>query len=119
MQKYNVNGKIFLFYKKIFLIKGGIIIKKSDLVKAIIDKVDITADKAGKIINIVFETITKALENGDSYNHDKFGTFKVVDRAPRKGRNPQTSEVVDIPEKKAVKLVVSGYLKKQINKEDK
>jgi len=91
--------------------------KKSDLIKAVTNKVDITGEKAGKIINIIFETIAEALENGDSYNHDKFGTFKVVDRAPRKGRNPQTSEVVDIPEKKAVKLVVSGYLKKQINKE--
>jgi len=91
--------------------------KKLDLVKAITSEVDITADKAGKIVNIIFERIAQALEEGDSYNHDKFGTFKVVDRAPRKGRNPQTSEVVEIPAKKAVKLVVSGYLKKQINKE--
>lgn len=91
--------------------------KKLDLVKAITNEVDVTADKAGKIINIIFDTIAKALEEGDSYNHDKFGTFKVVARAPRKGRNPQTSEVVDIPAKKAVKLVVSSYLKKKINNE--
>jgi DNA-binding protein HU-beta len=92
--------------------------KKSDLVKAITSQVDVTADKAGKIINVIFDTIADGLVDGDSYNHDKFGTFKIVDRAPRKGRNPQTGEVVDIPEKKAVKLVVSGYLVNQINKKD-
>lgn len=91
--------------------------KKSDLVKEITSKVDVTADKAGKIVNIVFDAIAEALTNGDSYNQDKFGTFKVVERAPRKGRNPQTGEVVDIPAKKAVKLVISGHLKKQVNGE--
>jgi DNA-binding protein HU-beta len=89
--------------------------KKSDIVKAITDQVDITADKAGKIINTIFDTISEGLINGDSYNQDKFGTFKSVDRAPRKGRNPQTGEVVEIKAKKAIKLIVSGHLKERIN----
>lgn len=89
--------------------------KKSDIVKDITSQVDVTADKAGKIINIVFESIANGLINGDSYNQDKFGTFKTIPRASRKGRNPQTGETVDIPAKKAVKIVVSGYLKDKIN----
>ena len=93
--------------------------KKSDLVKVIVSEVDgITAEKAGKVINVLFEAIGGALIAGDSYNQDKFGTFKVVGRAARKGRNPQTGETVEIPEKQAVKLVVSGYLKAKINGED-
>jgi DNA-binding protein HU-beta len=92
--------------------------KRAEIIKAITSEVDVTAEKAGKIVNIVFDTIARGLEEGDSYNHDKFGTFKVVDRAPRKGRNPQTGEVVDIPAKKAVKLIVSGYLKDKINGEE-
>lgn len=89
--------------------------RKSDIVKEITENVDIPADKAGKIVNIVFEKISQALLEGDSYSHDKFGTFKVVDRAPRKGRNPLTKETVDIPAKKAVKFIVSGSLKKDLN----
>lgn len=92
--------------------------KKSDIIKAITSEVDISVDKASKTINIVFDKITEALENGDSYNQDKFGTFKIVERAPRKGRNPQTKEIIDIPAKKAIKLVVSSHLKERINKEE-
>lgn len=90
--------------------------KKQDLIKAITAEVDISSEKAGKTINIIFETIGKALEEGDSYNQDKFGTFKAIERAPRKGRNPQTCEVIDIPAKNAVKFIASGYLKDRINK---
>lgn len=89
--------------------------KKSDLVRDIQNEVDITADKATKVVNTVFKRIAAALQEGDSYNQDKFGTFKVVDRAPRKGRNPQTGEPVDIPAKKAVKFVPSAHLKNIIN----
>ena len=92
--------------------------KKSDLVKIITSEVDITAEKASKVINVIFDAVGKSLIDGDSYNQDKFGTFKVVERAPRKGRNPQTGEVVEIPSKKAVKLIVSGYLKDSINMEE-
>lgn len=93
--------------------------KKSELVKAIMEKVEgVTAEKVGQCINATFEAIAEALEKGDSYNQDKFGTFKTQDREARKGRNPQTGETVDIPKKKAVKLVVSGRLKDKINKEE-
>lgn len=90
--------------------------KKTELIKAITAEVDISADKAGQVINLVFENIAKALENGDSYNQDNFGTFKIVERAARKGRNPQTKEVIDIPAKKAVKMVISAHLKNSVNK---
>lgn len=90
--------------------------KKSDIIKTITSEVDISSDKASKIINIIFDKISEALENGDSYNQDKFGTFKIIERAPRKGRNPQTKEIIDIPAKNAIKLVVSSHLKEKINK---
>ena len=91
--------------------------KKSDLVKKITAEVDVTGEKVNKIINILFEALAEALESDDSYNQDNFGTFKVVSRKPRKGRNPQTAEIISIPEKKTVKFVVSGTLKKKLNNE--
>lgn len=90
--------------------------KKADIVKKITSETEISAEKAGKIINIVFEAIAEGLVNGENYNQDRFGTFKIVTRAARKGRNPQTGEVVEIPEKQAIKFVVSGQLKGEINK---
>jgi DNA-binding protein HU-beta len=93
--------------------------KKADLVTKLVQRVDakgFTVDVASKVINEVFNIITEALEDGDSYSQDKFGTFKVVHRAPRKGRNPQTGEEVVIPEKTAPKWVVSRQLKDKISK---
>lgn len=90
--------------------------KKAELVQKLVDRVeDLTQDKASKIINEVFGIIGEALTAGESYSQDKFGTFKVVKRAARKGRNPQTGAVVDIPEKLAIKLIVSGALKDDLN----
>jgi nucleoid DNA-binding protein len=93
-----------------------VLVTKSDLVKNVTDKVDdITASKTSDVINAVFESITEGLEIGDKYNQERFGTFKVVRRAPRKGRNPRTGEEIQIPAKNAVKFVTSGILKDKIN----
>ena len=91
--------------------------KKAELVSQLVDRVEgLTVEKASKAVNAVFEIIAEALANCDSYSQDKFGTFKTVERAPRKGRNPQTGEEITIDAKKAVKLVVSGHLKDSVNK---
>lgn len=91
--------------------------KKAELVAKLVDRVDgLSVEKASKVVNGVFEIIGEALAAGDSYSQDKFGTFKTVERAPRKGRNPQTGEEITIDAKRAVKLVVSGHLKDNVNK---
>lgn len=93
--------------------------RKAELVSKLVDRVEgLTVDKASKAINEVFDIIAEALEKGDSYSHDKFGTFKVVTRAPRKGRNPKTGDTIDINAKNAVKLVVSSHLKDVVNKDN-
>jgi Bacterial nucleoid DNA-binding protein len=90
--------------------------KKSELVEKVLSKVEgASADIVSKVINATFESIGEALEAGDSYNHDKFGTFKTVERAARKGRNPQTGEEIIIEAKKAPKLVPSSHLKNRVN----
>lgn len=94
--------------------------KKSELVAKLVDRVEgLGSDTASKTVNAVFEIIAEALEKNDSYSHDKFGTFQVVTRAPRKGRNPKTGEQIDIAAKSAVKLVVSSHLKKSVNQDNK
>ncbi|MBQ9537192.1 MAG: HU family DNA-binding protein [Desulfovibrionaceae bacterium] len=42
-------------------------------------------------------------------------TFKVVERAERKGHNPQTRAEITIPARQVVKFVVSKTLKDAIN----
>jgi DNA-binding protein HU-beta len=45
-----------------------------------------------------------------------FGTFKVAERAARKGRNPQTGEAVKIAASKTVKFKPAGALRTSLNK---
>ena len=44
-----------------------------------------------------------------------FGTFKVVERKARKGRNPQTGEEIDIEASKAPKFTAGKALKEAVN----
>jgi nucleoid DNA-binding protein len=90
--------------------------KKSELVKRINKEIGITAHDASETINYIFDAIAAELKAGGSYNQDCFGTFKIVERAARIGRNPTTGERISIPKKKAVKFIISGSLKKDINK---
>ena len=88
--------------------------KKEDLVKLVAAQAEITSADAGKAVHAVLEGISSALETGDSVSLIGFGSFKVVKRAARQGRNPQTGETIQIPASKAVKFTVGKLLKERV-----
>ena len=53
-----------------------------------------------KIIDTLFNCVTKALKDGDRVELRGFGTFTTKLRNARIGRNPKTGEPVAIPKKK-------------------
>ena len=69
-----------------------------------------------KILEIIFHEITETLCEGKNIEIRGFGTYKVVNRKARIGRNPKNSEIVQIPEKKAIKWKMSKILFKRLNK---
>ena len=69
-----------------------------------------------KIIDIIFFEITAALSRGEKIEIRGFGTYKIVNRKARKGRNPQNSKTIQIPAKKAVKWKMSKILFNRLNK---
>ena len=91
--------------------------KKHEIAKKIANRMDgLTLQQIEDCVDLGGRRITKTLAEGDFFNQKNFDTFKCVDRAPRKGRNPQTREVVDIPATRALKVVVSKSLKDTLNK---
>jgi nucleoid DNA-binding protein len=60
--------------------------------------------------------ITSALKKGDSISLMGFGSFKVVERAAREGRNPSTGKKMQIPASKGVKFTPGANLKERVNK---
>jgi DNA-binding protein HU-beta len=76
---------------------------KEDLVSQVA-KFVATKKEAEAVVDSVFGAIAKALKEGDRVNLAGFGTFSVVDRPSRKGRNPKTGEEIDIAAKKVPKF---------------
>ena len=69
-----------------------------------------------KILEIIFLEITRALCEGKNIEIRGFGTYKIVKRKARIGRNPKNSELVQIPKKKAIKWKISKTFFYRLNK---
>ena len=69
-----------------------------------------------KILEIIFFEISEALCRGENIEIRGFGIFKTTLRKARIGRNPKNSELVQIPQKKAIKWKMSKALFNKLNK---
>ena len=84
---------------------------KAELIDAVASNVGISKKAAAEAVDSVFGNVTKALKKGDKYTHVGFGTFGVVKRAAREGRNPQTGKAISIPARNVVKFTAGKALK--------
>jgi len=78
-------------------------------------KVVNTKKEAQAAVDCVFSTITKALKKKDTVTLIGFGTFKVVKRKARKGKNPQTGAEIKIKAKKVPGFVPGKALKDAVS----
>ena len=69
---------------------------KADLIEVLAQETEVTKVKAGEFVDTLIATVTKALKKGEDLTLVGFGTFTTSKRAARKGRNPQTGEVLNI-----------------------
>jgi len=88
---------------------------KTDFISAVAETGGITKVDAKKAVEAAITTITNALSAGDSVSFPGFGTFAVSERAARKGKNPRTGAVVDIPASKTPKFKAGKGLKDSVN----
>ncbi|WP_158400643.1 HU family DNA-binding protein [Comamonas sp. B-9] len=90
-------------------------VNKSELIEHIADNAKLTKAEAGRALHAVTAAITDTLRSGHSLQIMGFGTFEVVRRAGRPGRNPRTGESVRIEESKAPKFRPGKELKAAVN----
>ena len=64
----------------------------------------------------IFTQAIKYLRRGENIEIRGFGTYKIVKRKARTGRNPKNSELVQIPEKNAVRWKMSKTFFNRLNK---
>ncbi len=77
---------------------------KAELVAAVAAKAEISKAAAAKAVDAAVEAAAEALKKGENVQLIGFGTLAVVKKAARKGINPATKAVINIPAKKVVKF---------------
>ena len=88
---------------------------KSELVKAIAKKAEVTNVAAQAVLEAFVEAVKNSLKKGDKVQLIGFGSFATVKREARKGVNPQTKKPIKIAAKKVAKFVPGKDLKDLVN----
>ena len=84
---------------------------KAELVSKIAKDAKISKASAEKALNSLTNNVTSTLKKGGKITLTGFGTFSVVERKARKGRNPQTGKDISIPATKVAKFKAGKNLK--------
>ena len=88
---------------------------KGDLVGAV-TKVVGSKKLAEGSVKCILDSIAASLKKGNKVTLVGFGTFSMVKRAARTGRNPQTGKEIKIKAKKVPKFVAGKKLKDAVAK---
>src|ERR1044072_2919006 len=99
------------------MITAGGSMTKAELVEEVSRVSDLTKKHSEVIVDTVFKSIIDALHRGEKIELRGFGSFRLRRREARKGRNPQTGDKGDGPQKKVPCLKPGKELKELINRE--
>ena len=77
---------------------------KTELIAAMAEKAGLTKVDAGKALNAYVDVVIEQLAKGDKITLIGFGTFSVVNKPARTGRNPRTGKSIKIAAKKSAKF---------------
>lgn len=77
--------------------QGHCVMIKSELIAALAEEnPHLTQRDVERVVNVIFERVINALEDGGRVELRGFGAFSVRSRAARAGRNPRTGASVQV-----------------------
>ena len=88
---------------------------KADIVETMYEKVGFSRKESADIVDLVFDLLKETLEKGDKIKISGFGNFVVREKRPRKGRNPQTGDEIQITARRVLTFKPSQVLRKALN----
>ena len=95
---------------------------KTELTEKLAKVAELSMREARDVVNTIFDTdpkhgiIAQELSRGRKVQITGFGTFEPRKRKKRKGRNPQTGEVINIPAARVPAFSAGRSLKDRVNK---
>ena len=84
---------------------------KAELIDKIASGAGFSKADAVKALDTTLNSVKASLKKGQKVTLVGFGTFSVVKRKSRKGRNPRTGDVITIPATKTPKFTAGRALK--------
>lgn len=88
--------------------------QRKELVEKVAKKAGLTQTDTSSVLTAFGEVLVEAAAAGDKVQIPGVFTMEVVDRAARRGRNPQTGEEMEIPAGKSVRLSAGTTLKRSV-----
>lgn len=89
---------------------------KKELVEKVSGGSGLSLKDSGAVIDGLINAIKASLKKGQKVTLVGFGTFSVIKRKARKGRNPKTGEAIKIPAGKSPKFTAGKELKEAVKK---
>ncbi len=87
---------------------------KAELVEEVADQTGLTKRLSREAIDAITSAIADSLAREERVTLVGFGTFKVMERKARRGRNPQTGKELQIPAKKVPKFKAGRGLREAV-----
>jgi DNA-binding protein HU-beta len=87
---------------------------KAELIEKIADDASLTKTQANAALNAFTQAVTKTLKKGGKVTLVGFGTFSVIKRVARNGRNPKTGAVIKIKARKVAKFKAGKELATEV-----
>jgi len=88
---------------------------KSELIAAVAKKTGLKNTEAAKTVEEVLNLITKTVAKGNDVRLTGFGTFSLIKRTAREGRNPRTGAPLKIPASNAPKFKPGKEFKEAVS----
>jgi integration host factor subunit alpha len=89
---------------------------KEAIITSIYNQVGLSKSQSRIVVERLLEIIKETLKNGENILISGFGKFEVKEKSARRGRNPQTTEDLQLRARRVVVFKTSGVLRNSINK---
>ena len=84
---------------------------KAEMADQLFEEVGLNKREAKDFVDMFFDTLRSALEQGRQVKLSGFGNFQLRDKPTRPGRNPKTGEEIAITARRVVTFHASQKLK--------
>jgi integration host factor subunit alpha len=90
-------------------------VTKAEMVERVRQVTGLGWTESGDLLESVLDSMKETLEAGENIKISGFGSFLVRSKAPRRGRNPQTTAAIVIPKRRVLTFKPSQVLRQSLN----